>query len=287
MKSKIQAVLMLAFSRAKFLALLFSLGALALALPLFGQAQLVLYDDFSLPRIDPSKWIGLDGDFTSVRDAVRRVAQDESGSGAGFLHLFNNSYAFANSDSGGTGGVFGLGFPNPESLTDLSFTVMVKRMVAIGCDTNSSPSIGSVEFRGRFFNTEISPTSQLGDVESVIGPSRVSTDTGTQFTIVAFYQRCDDANCGARTTLDLKVLGSVNPGEASTLRIKWDRPNHQFVYQLNQQPQVISPYTVSDVSAAVGQGKGIDITHVVANCTTTPRPVVTTEAYFSNIYTNH
>ncbi len=286
MKSETPAVLILVPSRAKLFALLLSLGALAVAIPIIGQTQLVLYDNFGAPRINPSRWIGLDGDVTNLRDTVRTVVQDESDSGDGLLHLFQNAYAFTNSDSGGTGGVFGLGFPNPASVTDLSFTVTVKKMLAVGCATNSSPSGGSAEFRGRFFNTEISPTSQLGDVESVIGPSRLSTDTGSQFTVVAFYQRCDDANCGARTTLDFKVLGFVNPGEQSTLRIKWDQANHRFVYQLNRQGEIVSPYAVSDVSAAVGQGKGIEIAHVVPNCTTAPRPVVTADAYFGNVYVN-
>jgi hypothetical protein len=260
--------------------------AVALALPANGQTQIVLYDNFASPSIDPSKWIGAECDSTSLRDTVRRVVTEESSSSGGLLHLFNKAYAFTNTDSGGTGCPFGLGFPNPTSIREVSFTVVVERMAAIGCSTNASPSIGSVEFRGRFFNTEISPTSVLGDVESVIGPSRVSTDTGNQFTVVAFYTRCDDANCGARTTLDFRVLGSVYPGEQSTLRIKWDQPNHRFVYQLNQQPQVISPYAVSDTSAAVGLFKAIDITHVVPNCTTAPRPVVTADAYFGNVYTN-
>lgn len=286
MKSKILAVLIFVSREAKLFAVLFSLGALAIAAPVIGQTQLVLYDSFGSSRINPSKWIGLDGDFTSLRDAVRTVVREESDSSAGLLHVFQNFYAFTNSDSGGTGGVFGLGFPNPASVTDLSFTVIVKKMLAVGCATNPSQSGGSAEFRGRFFNTEISPTSQLGDVESVIGPSRNATDAGSQFTVVAFYQRCDDANCGARTTLDFKVLGFVNPGEQSTLHIKWDQPNHRFVYQLNKQAEVVSQYTVSDVSAAVGQGKGIDIAHVVPNCTTTPRPVVTADVYFGNVYTN-
>lgn len=257
------------------------------ALPASGQAQLVLYDNFASPSINPSKWLGVDCDPTALRDTVRRVTADESDSGNGLLHLYAKAYASTDTDFGGNGCPFGLSFANPASVTDLSFTVTVGKMVATGCTTNPSFSGASVEFRGRIFNTETPPTSQLGDIESVIGPSRTSTDTGNQFTVVAFYQRCDDANCGARTTLDFKVLGSVFPGEQATLRIKWDQPNHRFIYQLNQQPQVISPYTVSDVSAPFfGPIKHIDITHVVPNCTTTPRPVVTADAYFGNVYTN-
>jgi hypothetical protein len=180
----------------------------------------------------------------------------------------------------------GLLFANPASVTDLSFTVIVKRLKAIGCLTNPSLSAATAEFRGRFFNTETSPTSVLGDVESVIGPQRIATDTGSDFGVVAFYQRCDDARCGARTTLDFKVLGFVKPGERTKLRIKWDQPNHRFIYQVNRGPLVFSPYAVLDTSPAVGQGKSIDITHVVPNCTSTPRPVSTADAYFSDVFVN-
>lgn len=260
---------------------------LALVVPANSQAQLMLYDNFSSPSIDPSKWIGVDCDPTSLRDTTRRVVTEESDSGNGLLHLFGAAYAFTNTDSGGTGCPFGLGFANPASVTDISFTVTVQKMVAIGCVTNSSPSIGSVELRARFFNTENPPTSQLGDVETVIGPSRVSTDTGNQFTVVALYTRCDDSFCNSRTTLDYRVLGTVYPGQRARIRITWDQLNHRFIYRLNQQPEVISPYTVSDVSAPFfGPFRDIDITHVVPNCTTSPRPVVTADAYFGNVYVN-
>lgn len=261
--------------------------AVALMVPANSQAQLMLYDSFRSSSIDPSKWIGVDCDPTSLRDTTRRVVTDDSDSGSGLLHLFHKAYAFTNTDSGGTGCPFGLGFAHPASITDISFTVTVRKMEAVGCATNSSPSIGSVELRARFFNTENPPTSQIGDVESVIGPSRVSTDTGAQLTVVAFYTRCEDAFCNSRTTLDFQVLGSVYAGEPIRVRINWDQPNHRFVYQLNQQPEVISPYTVSDVAAPFfGPFRDLDITHVVANCTTNPRPVVTEDAYFGSVYVN-
>jgi hypothetical protein len=261
--------------------------ALALAFPAIGRAQLMLYDNFSSHPINPSKWTGVDCDPTNLRDATRQVVFDDSESGSGLLHISNNAYAFTNSDSGGTGCPFGLGFANPATVTDVSFTVTVRKMEAIGCTTNPSPSIGSVELRARFFNTENPPTSQVGDVESVIGPSRVSTDTGNQFTVVAFYARCDDSFCNSRTTLDFQVLGTVYPGQTARIRITWDQPNHRFIYQLNQRPVVISAYAVSDVSAPFfGPFRDIDVTHVVPNCTTNPRPVVTADAYFGNVYVN-
>jgi len=249
--------------------------------------NLVLYDNFASPSIDPKKWLGVDCDPTALRDTVRCVVADEFPWSSGLLHLYGKAYALTNTDIGGNGCPFGLQFPNPAAVTEISFTVVVDKMEPIGCATNSSQSAAVAEFRGRFFNTEVPPTSQLGDIESVIGVGRTGTDTGNQLTVSAFYTRCDDANCRARTSLDYRVLGSVYPGEQTTVRIKWDQPNHRFVYQLNRQPEVVSPYTVPDVSAPFfGPIKHIDITHVVPNCTTTPRPVVTVDAYFGNVYTN-
>ncbi len=133
-----------------------------------------------------------------------------------------------------------------------------------------------MEFRGNFFNTESSPTSQIGDVVGVIGISRTPTDVGGTLTVAGFYTRCNDQFCGNQTSLDYRVLGYVQPDAVSTLRIKWDRPNHQFIFQLNSQSEVAAPYTV----------KIIDVGRVVPHCTTTPRPFTSIDASVSNVYVN-
>jgi len=97
---------------------------------------------------------------------------------------------------------------------------------------------------------------------------------------------CDDQFCGTQTPLDYRVLGSVLPGAISTLRIKWPKANHRFIFQLNGGAEVISPYTVSDTTPAFFPYKAIEVARVVPHCTTTPRPFMSIDAVVSNVYVN-
>jgi hypothetical protein len=256
---------------------------LASALAKAGVSQLVLYDDFQSRRIDPSKWTGWQFFDPDVREAVRQLVGEEENRR---LRLSYTTYSATTDDSGGSGGGFGLAFPVPSAITETSFTAVVQRAEAVGCTSNPSLTVTDVELRGNFFNMESSPTSQVGDVVAVIGISRTPTDVGGALTVAGFYSRCDDQFCGSQTPLDYRVLGSVQPGAASTLRIKWDQPNHQFIFQLNGGAEVVSRYTVSDTTPAVFPYKAIELARVVPHCTTTPRPFTSIDAFVSNVYVN-
>jgi hypothetical protein len=259
----------------------FPIVVLATATP----AQLSLYDNFDSTQIDPSKWIGWQFFDPDIREAVREVAGE---TGNRHLRLSLTAYSATTDDSGGSGGGFGLAFPDPGAVTELFFDLTVNSAAAVGCNSNPDGQIVTgAEFRGRFFNTESSPTRQLGDIETVISANRNATDSEPAMEVVGFYQRCDDANCSTRTTLDFNRLGFVQPGAVATLHIKWNQPNHQFVFQLNDGPLVSSPYQVSDTSLPfLGPSRAIELARVVPRCTTTPRPFVSIDAFFSNVYVN-
>lgn len=249
---------------------------------------LVLYDDFNGPWIDPAKWNGTAGDFSELREALRELTPAFQGEGNDRrLHVLIHDYADTRSDQGGFGGRFGLLFPRPDLITETSFTVAVNRAKVVGCETNSS-DIGVVvtDFRGTFFNTENSPTSQLGDVVANIGVARLSTDTTKAFGVGFFYQRCDDDSCGAAHMLDQRLLGYLYPGQPAKLRIKWDQPNHQFIFQMNKEPEVVSQYLVADSSFPWNFYKSFGMTYGTPNCTTAPRPETIMDAYFDNAYVN-
>jgi len=241
-------------------------------------AQLVLYDDFKSSQIAPSKWLGTPAD-PDMREAVRELVGEEENRR---LRLSQRAYSATTDDVGTSGGLFGLAFPAPNKITEVSFTVVVKAAQAVGCASNPPPSGGIVtsqEFRGSFFNVEASPTSSSGDVSAVIGSQRSPTDTSGALTVVGFYGT-------PSTTLDYRVLGSIQPDTANTFHIKWDRANHQFIFQLNNGPEVVSPYTVSDSTLPFFPVKSIDVARVVPHCTTTPRPFTSVDAFFGNVYVN-
>lgn len=269
--------------RSVLLALVFVLLVLlTVALLRAGVTQLVLYDNFASKNINPSKWVGTFGD-QDQREVVRTLVGEKENR---HLHLSQTAYSSTTDNVGSNGNIFGLQFSVPSAITEALFTVVVNKAEAVGCASNSQPTLTGPEFRGRFFNTESSPTSSLGDVEVGIGPGRTSTDAGSAMEVDFHYEQCTDNFCGTRTTLGFGVLGSVQPGSTNTYHIKWDQPNHQFVFQLNDGPLVPSPYTVSDSSAAFFSYRAIDIARVVPHCTTTPRPLASVDAFVSNVYVN-
>lgn len=271
------------FSRLRWvlLASVFVLSTVALSKA--AVTQLVLYDNFASRNIDHSKWNGWQFFDLDVLDATRQLVGEEENRR---LHLALTAYSSTADDFGGSGGPFGLAFPVPNAVKEASFTTVVNRAEAVACASNPSLDVTDVEFRGNFFNMDNSTTSQIGDVVAAISISRSATDVGSALTVAGFYNRCDDQFCGSQTNLGYRTLGYVQPGAVSTLRIKWDQPNHQFIFQLNSQAEVASPYTVSDTTPAVFPNKIIDVGRVVPHCTTTPRPFTSMDALVSNVYVN-
>jgi len=270
------------FARLKWVILAPMLVLSTVALSKAEVTQLVLYDNFASRNIDPSKWTGSFGD-PDQREVVRTLVGEEENRR---LRLSQTAYSASTDDVGISANIFGLFFPVPSAITEALFTAVVKRAEAVGCTSNSQLTLTGPEFRGRFFNTESSPTSSLGDVEVEIDSLRSSADTGSAMEAAFSYERCSDASCSTRTLLGGGLLGSVQPNTPNTFHIKWDQPNHRFVFQLNDGPLVASPYTVSDSSAPFFAFKAIDIVRVVPHCTTTPRPVASVDAFFSNVYVN-
>lgn len=142
------------------------------------------------------------------------------------------------------------------------------------------------EFRASFFNTENSPTTQAGNVIAVIDVERNPSSACSSLTVAGFYARCDDQFCASQTLLDYRVLGSVRFGDDSRLRLMWDQPGRRFIFQLNNDPEVVSVYTVSDSSPAVAPYKAIELARVVPHCSTAPRPFASIDALFRAVYAN-
>jgi hypothetical protein len=250
---------------------------------------LVLYDDFHGPRIDPNKWYGIWGDFSDAREMVRDIAWQPGGQGNDrALRVFLRSYANTWDDWGGLGGGYGLNFTSPATVKEVAFTVTVRGAQATTCSSNPGGMAAAVaELRGAFFNDGTGGAGSIGDVIAVISVNRFGTDTTNALTVSGFYTRCDDEYCGAQTYLGGGTLGYVNPGQPVRLRVKWDQPNHQFVFRMNGQPPLVSPYTVSDANPpSYGGWKYIGLTRILPNCTTSPRPQVMVDAYFSDVYVN-
>jgi hypothetical protein len=240
---------------------------------------LVLYDDFNGPRVDPAKWDNT-SEPSRMREAVRELSPSYQGEGNNErLHIFTRSYSWTGNDDGVSWGWLGLQFPNPASIKEISFNVLVNAAALSGCQSNPSFVTVGAQFRGRFFNTGLQ-NGDAGDVEAVISMERDGTDAKAPLTVNAFYYTHDG------TANDVRTLGFVSLGQTGKLRFKWDQPNHQFIAQLNNEPAVVMGYSIPDTFPPSIQYKAIQVTPGTPNCTTTPLGSAMIDAYFDNVYVN-
>ena len=119
-----------------------------------------------------------------------------------------------------------------------------------------------------------------------IGRRSDATDPPDVLGAVSIVFHCTNANCTAGSELHVNVLGSVKRGTMARLRVQWDRDNHRFIFQRDDNPEVVAPYTVSDTAPAGLQVKFLDALHEIPNCTASPRPVAFIEAFFDDVMVN-
>ena len=259
---------------------------LLLALPATAAAQLVLYDDFSAKRIDPVKWIGVPTSVSADGEADRReVSVGLLGQGASRgLHISQTMYSTTGTNTGAGSSGFGLGFANAIKLTAVSFSLVVNEAQSLSCGVNAAFVIAG--FSADFFNPNPSPNGATGDITVSIVALRLSTDTGNNVEVIGGIAQCLDPKCNNQTSLTFVDLGPVALGSANTLAVTWDKPNHQFLFQLNADAPVASGYTVSDAYPPGLDLKSLFVAGSVPHCTTTPRPYAAMDTLFDNVNVN-
>ena len=264
----------------------------ALALPILtssaGAWQLRLYDNFSSKHIDPSKWVGEPASIAGGSDKDRReVTVELSGAGAArHLHIAENTYSDVTDNNGASGTGFGLGFAEPSKVTAVSFTLVVNEEQSVGCANNNNAAFGVAGFFGEYFNPTGAQDGQTGDIVASIAVSRFSSDGGTALDVGGSIAQCADPTCNNQTTLSFQDFGLVQPGSKNTLSLWWDRPNHRFVFRLNNNPPVPVTYTVSDSFPPGLADRSFFVFGDVPHCTTKPRPFASIDAFFDNVYVN-
>ena len=156
--------------------------------------------------------------------------------------------------------------------------MVVNKIGVVACSSNPGVGVTAAEFRGTFFNLDASPTSSDHDVIGEISIERSVQENAP--TVVGFVQQ------GNGIVLGYKVLGTVALKNTNTLFLQWDKPNHRFIFQLNNGAQVFEPYSVSDTSPPFYAFKNIDMARVVPHCMSTPRPYALVDADFDDVYVN-
>jgi hypothetical protein len=256
-----------------------------IGVPGYAGERLVPYDDFNATHIDPDKWFGGEYGVTfpgASAEAIRQVQDNR-------LRLVYRSYGQTDSDSGRPRHELVLIFRNSAAVTAIQAAVQVTDGTATSCPGNPEPTIVWAMLGGRFFGTApATPGGEVKDMVALIGIMRGSGFTAPPDILrarsVVFY--CANAPCTTGSELHSQDLGPVKRGEMARLRVQWDRDNHRFIFQRDDNPEVFAPYAVSDTAPPGIQVKLLDAVHFVPNCTATPRPVAFIEALFDDVLVN-
>jgi len=242
------------------------------ALLLFGfagttEAQLVLYDDFTGPRIDPARWFApgeiTDGRFAPNEETSRAIA-------SGSLRQSLTTY-------GGTEGdvdVFGIGrqrlrFFDGTGLTTIQATVNVNSVTVETCAANPNSTRASAQIAGTFFNDGTpDPKNREGNILAAFGKFRDSR-LGRRFE--AFVFRCDPADCDNVVASHVFASTWTN-GSVHTLRLEWDAAADLFRFTIDPggpgEEIAELPYAFSDTTPLIGPDfKELRVENAVAECT--------------------
>ena len=248
------------------------------------EERLVPYDDFNATQIDPDKWFGIEcgpEPRSASTEAIRQIQDNR-------LRLVYRAYGRTDSDSGMSRNELGLFFHNSAAVTAIKATVQVTDAAATSCPGNPEATISWPLLGGRFFGTAPStPGSAATDVGALIALVRGSDSTDPPDILRGICEvlHCTSAGTGV-SELHRQDLGPVKLGEMVRLRVQWDRDNHRFIFQRDEDQEVLAPYTVSDSGPPGVQVKLLVALNLVPACTATPRPVAFIEAFFDDVMVN-
>lgn len=251
------------------------------------QAQLVLYDDFNKKPINPAKWLGGDGNAGPLApntEAVRKLTGKK-------LYIALTSWGRTDSNTGTAGNQANrLAVINPIPITTMQAEVTVKSATVVGCTANTTSTRARAQINGSFFNdgTSSGPGDRTGDIIASMQSHRDSI-AGDQ--VVGSFSRCTNAACTNITTPSIVTfIASWVQGAATTQRVQWDQPNHQFIYTLNpggSQEQHSLAYAFADANAPVGNFKQLSVNNTAASCMgPAPRASALMTALFDNVMVN-
>jgi hypothetical protein len=226
---------------------------LALTAP-SAQAQLVVYDDFSAPRIDASKWFGRqlqtraggNGDLLEVQ---REVTADQA------LVLQARAVGAKGTDGGLFTAENALFLRRPGLVNDIAFDVVVKRAEAAGCATAAASQAAA---RGVFTLFNDGEADSIAIVE--VGISSITAAGGLTVS-ASLVRRTADTD----SVLASLALGAANFGDQIKLRVRWDAAKNQVRFLRDGLVAGTAEYT-NPVVSSTGRPKYLSVLTSVADC---------------------
>jgi hypothetical protein len=260
---------------------LFRIGALAFGAwvacgPASALENLVLYDNFQVAPLAPTKWSDGERSRTVVGNQLRLVQRD---------------WGPTTSDAGAPGVSWTESVARGGPVTQLRATLKVVAIDATACASNATPTGVRGRVMGTFFNSgNRSPGSNVGDVIAQVYALRNSNsaDAPGVLRVEGWLGMCTAADCSKSTQIGTTAkLGTVNVGTAVVLQVDWDRANDQFLFSRDKGAATAVSYAGIDDSADAGNSfKSVGTRTNVAACASGPRAVGYIDARFDNVQVN-
>jgi hypothetical protein len=167
--------------------------------------------------------------------------------------------------------------------------VSVRQFEIRSCPTN--PDAGTrprIRLHGLFFNAGVPmPGDFSGEVVAAVRAQRRadSVDAPGVFRVQGTVFRCEDFDCNVTTDLPTVLLGFLAVGASGTISVQWDPDNDRFVFGFGA-TTIATGYPWADGTPPANPLKRLELSTVVSNCTSLPRPMAAIDATFDDVFVN-
>jgi hypothetical protein len=181
-------------------------------------------------------------------------------------------------------------FTNPTTVGAIEAKFRVMEAEANSC--SDLPAVASAGVSGSFFNggggTPLN--NRTNDVRAGVTIRLASGSLDPEvLSATAFVSKCGDAQCTVNTTLTSAALGTIALKDGVRVRVEWDEPNDQFVFQLGRHDPVFLSYADDVLLPAAPAGvneKVIQARNTVAGCAGGLRSVAFMDLHVDDVRVN-
>jgi hypothetical protein len=235
-----------------------------------------LYEDFSSPTLDQTRWTG--------GERVREVK-------GGAMYFFQRDWGATTADTGGQFVSWGDDISVPGKVTQLRARLRVNAIELTPCAANPVLAYSRARILGTFFNTG-NPLSgnYVGDVLAQVRVGRFSNsaDAPGVLRVQGLIVMCTNADCSASTLLGSVVeLGTTSVGSNVEVQMEWNKAQKKFVFaNLTGAVTGEVPYTLSDGAGPARPLHAIGTRIDAPNCASGPRGMGSIDANFDFVSVN-
>jgi len=227
----------------------------------------LVYEGWTEGFIRSDRWLG--GQNSGGQEVSRLITPGQ------MLLLRYRREGSTASDTGNAQSALFLNTINPTQIDEIEATFTVTSLSMTTCAANNSGAATRAHparLLMEKFNdgTQSDPGDRTGDYLAGVQAIRdgSSADPAGVMNVVGFVNRCTNAACTTNTPVISNALATtVSVGQSFTLRLKWDQPNHQFLFGLDSSADTALPYAASDTAPANNTFVDIHVQHRTANCT--------------------